>query len=58
MKLTSLKIDGFGMWSDLELEGLDEPLSVFYGRNEAGKTTLLQFIRSILYGFSPQRRQR
>ena len=32
-------------------------MCVFYGPNEAGKTTLLEFIRSMLYGFSPHRRQ-
>ncbi len=34
-----------------------EGLNVVYGPNEAGKTTLLQFIRSVLYGFSPERRR-
>jgi uncharacterized protein YhaN len=30
---------------------------VLYGPNEAGKTTLLQFIRSMFYGFTDSRRQ-
>lgn len=58
MKIESLQIDGFGVWSGLKLDGLADRLTVFYGPNEAGKTTLLQFIRTVLYGFSPQRRER
>ncbi len=41
----------------LRLDPLGEQLTVFYGPNEAGKTTLLQFIRSVLYGFSAERRR-
>ena len=56
VKITGLEIDGYGVWSGLKLEGLSDGLNVLYGPNEAGKTTLLQFIRAVLYGFSPQRR--
>jgi uncharacterized protein YhaN len=58
MKITDLKIDGFGVWQDLTLRGLSPELTVFYGPNEAGKSTLMQFMRSILYGVSPTRRER
>ena len=57
MKINALEIDGYGVWSGLRIERLADGLSVLYGPNEAGKTTLLQFIRSMLYGFSPDRRQ-
>ena len=57
MRISGLEIDGYGIWTGLKLEGLGEGLSVLYGPNEAGKTTLLQFIRSVLYGFSPTRRK-
>ena len=57
MKITGLEIDGYGVWTGLKLEGLGDGLNVLYGPNEAGKTTLLQFIRSALYGFSPARRR-
>jgi uncharacterized protein YhaN len=57
VKITGLEIDGYGIWTGLKLEGLGEGLNVLYGPNEAGKTTLLQFIRSVLYGFSPARRR-
>ena len=55
MKINRVQIDGFGVWGGLAIGELDAGLNVFYGPNEAGKTTLLQFIRSMLYGFSPER---
>lgn len=58
MKISDLQIDGFGVWSDLKLEKFSDGLTVFCGPNEAGKTTLMQFIRSVLYGFSTERRSR
>src|SRR3954452_23436632 len=58
MKITDLKIDGFGVWKDLTLRGMSSELTVFYGPNEAGKSTLMQFMRSILYGVSPTRREK
>ncbi|MBI2823627.1 MAG: AAA family ATPase [Planctomycetia bacterium] len=58
MKIRELAIDGFGVWSDLRLAGFDDGINVIHGANEAGKTTLLQFLRTILYGFTPDRRER
>jgi uncharacterized protein YhaN len=58
MKITDIKIDGFGVWRDLNLRGLSRELTVFYGPNEAGKSTLMQFMRSVLYGVSAERRER
>src|SRR3981189_3056791 len=46
------------MWSGLEVAELSAGLNVFYGPNEAGKTTLMQFARAMLYGFSPERTAR
>lgn len=31
--------------------------TVIYGPNEAGKTTLMQFVRAMLYGFTPEQAQ-
>ena len=53
MKITDLHVDCFGIWRDLDIAELSEQLTVFFGPNEAGKTTLLHFLRSMLYGFSP-----
>ncbi|MEO2046052.1 MAG: AAA family ATPase, partial [Pirellulales bacterium] len=58
MKINDLNIEGFGVWHNLDLPGISSKLTAFYGANEAGKTTLMQFVRGILYGISPERRQR
>ncbi len=58
MRITDIKIDGFGVWHDLVLRGLSPEVTVFYGPNEAGKSTLMQFLRTVMYGVSPARRER
>lgn len=58
MRISEIHVDGFGAWKDLSLGSLSDGVTVFYGPNEAGKTTLMQFIRTVLYGFSPARRVR
>lgn len=59
MIFNRLHIDGFGIWRDLDLEELDPGLNVLLAPNEGGKTTLMSFIRSVLFGFrrrnDPQR---
>lgn len=57
MKITDVRVDGFGIWSDLTIDQLGENLTVFYGPNEAGKTTLMQFMRAVFYGYSGERHQ-
>jgi len=56
MIIKDLRIEGFGVWSDLELNDLDGGLTLLYGENETGKTTLLEFMRSVLYGYNEERR--
>jgi uncharacterized protein YhaN len=56
MIIRDLFIDGFGVWNDVTLNELDGGLTLLYGENETGKTTLLEFMRSVLYGFSDERR--
>ncbi len=51
MRITNLHIDGFGRLADRSFGPLERPVTVFYGANEAGKSTLLEFIRRILFGF-------
>ncbi|MBX3425471.1 MAG: AAA family ATPase [Pirellulales bacterium] len=58
MKITDLEIDGFGVWRDLKLSNLSPRVTAFYGANEAGKTTVMQFTRSVLYGVTPARRKK
>lgn len=58
MRINDIQIDGFGVWKGLRIDNASEQLTVFYGRNEAGKTTLMQFVRSIMFGFSNERRSK
>ena len=58
MRIRDLNIDGFGVWAGLRLGPIGDGLNLFYGPNEAGKTTLLQFLRTALYGMTPERRAR
>ena len=58
MKIKDIQIEGFGVWSGLNVDSLPDGMTVFYGPNEAGKTTLMQFLRAMLYGFTPDRRSR
>ena len=51
MRIHSLHIDGFGRFADRSFGPLERPVTVFYGPNEAGKSTLLEFVRRVLFGF-------
>ena len=55
MRIHNLHIDGFGRFADRSFGPLEHPVTVFYGANEAGKSTLLEFIRRILFGFPARR---
>src|SRR6266849_3374389 len=56
MRIGGWHIDGFGIFHDFEVS-LSDGLTVFLGPNEAGKSTLLGFLRAALFGF-PSRRSR
>lgn len=57
MKIRSLYIDGFGKFHDWKPPTrFGEGLTAIVGPNEAGKTTLLAFIRRMLYGFPDGRK--
>lgn len=58
MQIRELYIDGFGVFRDHVLSGLSPGLNILRGRNEAGKTTLLQFIRFTLFGYPHSIEQR
>jgi uncharacterized protein YhaN len=53
MKIKAIQVARFGVWQQLSLAVPNRGVALFYGPNEAGKTTLSRFIRSILYGFEP-----
>src|SRR6185436_15709526 len=50
MKIDHIHIDGFGVWNDRTWGPLSPGLNVFHGPNETGKSTLMAFIRSVLFG--------
>ncbi|MEK6246787.1 MAG: AAA family ATPase, partial [Planctomycetales bacterium] len=50
MKIKNVSVERFGVWNGLHLEELSDSITVIYGRNEAGKTTLMQFLRTMLFG--------
>ncbi len=51
MRIRAFHIDTFGTLRDVTVEGLPDAGAVFLGRNEAGKSTLLDFFRSTLTGY-------
>lgn len=51
MKIRKIAIEEFGKLQDFQME-LKDGLHVIYGRNESGKTTLIQYIKAMLYGFN------
>lgn len=55
MKIDKLVIYGFGKHKNRTIE-MGQQLILFYGPNEAGKTTIQQFIIQVLFGF-PARNQ-
>ncbi|PQO30254.1 hypothetical protein DTL21_23075 [Bremerella cremea] len=58
MQLNQVQIDGFGVWHDLSVEQLSPTITVLFGHNEAGKSTLLHFLRTMLYGPEPDLERR
>lgn len=50
MRIIAIQVDGFGSLRDRQLQ-TDNALTVFYGANEAGKSTLMGFVRAVLFGF-------
>ena len=49
MKLLELHIDGFGKFHNRTIT-FEDGINIIYGKNEAGKSTLHTFIRSMLFG--------
>ncbi len=51
MRIRDIRIDGFGRFAGEEFGPLKRPVTIFHGPNEAGKSTLLEFVRRVLFGF-------
>ena len=58
MRIRSLHVAGFGKFADFRRGPFERPATIFYGANEAGKSTLLAFIRRVLLGFPDGRSRR
>ncbi|MEK8126288.1 AAA family ATPase, partial [Paenibacillus filicis] len=50
MRIERIDIGAFGPLRDTSLR-LDGPVTLLYGPNEAGKSSVLEFIRAVLFGF-------
>ena len=55
MIIRSLQIENFGHFHNYRLDGLGFGVNPIIGENEFGKTTLLEFIRRIFWGFQVRR---
>ena len=49
MKIKNIKINGYGKLENVEIN-LGDKINIIKGNNESGKSTLLNFISSSLYG--------
>ncbi len=56
MKIKSIKINSYGNLKNKEIDF--ENINIIYGQNESGKSTLLNFIKNILYGISKNKNGR
>lgn len=57
MKIEHLTIYGFGKWKDYSLDLSDHHPHLIVGNNEAGKSTIYQFLLFMLFGLPPKQRQ-
>lgn len=57
MKIQKIKINSFGNLEDREID-LSDNINIIYGKNEAGKSTLLKFITNMFYGTSKNKKGR
>lgn len=55
MKIEKIQINGFGKLENKDIE-LTDGINIIIGKNESGKSTLLKFINSMLYGISKNKR--
>lgn len=57
MKIKNIKVNSFGNLADKDIE-LSDNINIIYGKNEAGKSTLLKFITNMFYGTSKNKKGR
>ena len=54
MIIKDVHVDNYGKYSGRRFSGFTAGVNVVYGPNEYGKTTLLEFIRRMFFGFPPK----
>ena len=54
MRIQQIHVEGFGHFHQYTFDPILGPVTVYYGPNEAGKSTLLAYIRAILFDFPHQ----
>ncbi|MFB1051111.1 AAA family ATPase [Paraliobacillus sp. JSM ZJ581] len=57
MRIQHVEIYGFGKWQDKQFDFSDQNFIILIGENEAGKSTLRQFILFMLFGMPPRERK-
>ena len=55
LKIENIKVNSFGKLKNKEIN-LSNGINLIYGKNEAGKSTLLKFIQNIFYGTSKNKK--
>ena len=50
MQLTDVRIDRFGVLSNMAFDSLSSGVTVLYGPQGSGKSTFVKFVRGLLYG--------
>jgi len=56
LKIKNIKVNSYGNLKDKEINF--ENINIIYGKNESGKSTLLNFIKNIFYGISKNKNGR
>ena len=51
MYIERIAAERFGALSQVTIDRLGPGVQVLYGTNETGKTTLLEFVRAVFFGF-------
>ena len=57
MKIKKIKINNYGNLENKEIN-LENNINIIYGKNESGKSTLLNYIKNIFYGISKNKNGR
>lgn len=57
MKIKEIKINNYGNIENKEIN-LEKNINIIYGKNESGKSTLLNYVKNIFYGISKNKNGR